>query len=265
LEHGGNRNFAMNIERKTDTAGLFEEEIVIARPGGSLPIFVVRPDDNKSHSGLILIHEIFGVNEHIKDVARRFAREGYVVYAPDLFAYANNLPSERNDIAAMRDVWAGIADEQLIGDLQAVLSSMRKSKSIERHAIGALGFCMGGAIAYLFACRTPLLSWVVDFYGRIYYQDITEFKPRHPISFTGGLHCPFLGLYAGVDDLILEEQIKHLQKKLVDLGKKYQIKVYPGAKHAFFNDQREFYHHEAAHDAWQLTLAFMNAHSQIKS
>lgn len=252
----------MAIERKPSSTAICEEEIVIARPGGSLPIFSARPDDNTPHPAIILIHEIFGLNEHIKDVARRLARQSYAVYAPELFAYSPLLPRDRDDLGAMRAVWSAIPDEQLITDLQAVFSLARASKRVEPKAIGALGFCMGGAIAYIFACRTPLLAWLVDFYGRIYYQDITEYKPRHPLSYTGGLHCPFLGLFAGLDELITDEHIQHLQKKFAELGKKSQVKVYASAKHAFFNDQREFYHHEAANDAWQLTLAFMEAQAR---
>ncbi len=252
----------MTIEQKTSSTAICEEEIVIARRGGSLPIFCVSPDDNTAHPAIILIHEVFGLNEHIKDVARRLARESYVVYAPDLFAYSPALPCHRNDFGLMMAVWSGIHDEQLISDLQAVFSLAYASKRVEAKAIGVLGFCIGGDIAYIFACRTPLLAWVVDYYGRIYYQVITEYKPRHPLSYTGGLNCSLLGLFAGIEDLIAEPHIQHLKNKLASLGKQFQIKVYPSARHAFFNDQREYYHYEAANDAWQLTLAFMAAHAQ---
>lgn len=238
---------------------IYEKEISISRPFGNLPVFCAGPDDKKAHPGLIIIHEIFGVNEHIKDLCRRFARQSFVVYAPDLFACSPILPKDRNDLEGMRTVWAAIPDDQLIGDLQAVFSELRANKGVKPDSIGAIGYCMGGAIAFMFACRTPLLSWVVDYYGRIYYSQITQYKARHPISYTGGLNCPLLGLFAGVDELIPDSHIQDLQKKLNELGKKYQIKVYPSAKHAFFNDQREFYHHDAANDAWQLTLAFMEA------
>lgn len=241
---------------------LSESELSLSRPGGNLPVFCVRPDDNKKHPAVILVHEIFGLNEHIKDISRRFASQSYAVFAPDLFAYSPILPKDRNDLGGMRAVWAGIPDEQLISDLQSLFGEARRSVFVEANAVGSIGYCMGGAIAYMFACRTPQLAWVVDYYGRIYYQEITEYKARHPISYTGGLNCPLLGLYAGIDELITKEHIQHFEKKLQDLGKTFQLKVYPGAKHAFFNDQREFYHYEAANDAWQLTLAFMEANSK---
>lgn len=253
------------MTNEKSTSSIWEEEFVIPRPSGSLPVFCTGPEENAPHPAIILVHEIFGLNEHIRDVARRLARESFVVYAPDLFAYAPNLPSDHNDLSSMRDVWASIPDEQLIGDLQAVFSRARASEKVEPRAIGTLGFCMGGAIAYIFACRTPLLAWVVDFYGRIYYKDITERKLRHPIAYTGGLHCPFLGLFAGLDELITEEHIEHLKKKFKELGKSFQIKVYGNAKHAFFNDQREHYHYDAANDAWMLALAFMAAQADQRT
>ncbi len=252
----------MADNKKTSALPICEEELTISRHGGSLPIFSASPDDKMLRPGLILVHEIFGVNEHIKDLARRFAKEGYVVFAPDLFAYSPNLPVDRNDLGAMRHCWSSISDEQILDDLNAVFSFARKAAKVDASAIGAIGYCMGGAIAFMHACRNPLLSFVVDYYGRIYYNDITETKARHPISYTGGLNCPFLGLFAGLDDLITEEHVQHLRQKMQDLGKSAQIKVFSGAKHAFFNDQREFYHHEAANEAWQLTIAFMDAHSR---
>lgn len=241
---------------------LSETFISLARPGGTLPVFMVGPDDDKQYPAIILVHEIFGLNEHIKDVARRFAKTNLVVYAPDLFAYSQGLPEDRNDLTGMRNVWGSITDEQLISDLQAVFSLARSSERVQTNAIGTLGYCMGGAIAYMFACRTPLIAWVIDYYGRIYYQNITEQKPRHPIDYTGGLNCPFLGLFAGIDELITDEHIKHFEKKMSDLGKSFQIKSYPSAKHAFFNDTREFYHSEAANDAWHLTLSFIRENTR---
>lgn len=249
----------MSDKPKTSSVAICEEEISLSRQGGSLPVFIVRPDDNAAHPAVILIHEIFGVNEHIKDVARRFARAGHLVLAPDLFAYNELMPHGPRELAAMRAVWSSIPDEQLISDLQAVFSTARGMKQVQPECIGAIGYCMGGAIAFMFACRTPQLAWIASYYGRIYYQDITETKPRHPLAYTGGLNCPLLGLFAGVDDLITAEHIEHFQKKLADLGKSFQIKVYPTAKHAFFNDQREFYHYEAANDAWQITLSFIQS------
>lgn len=239
---------------------LIENDSSIEREYGNMPLYAVRPVSDKPLPALILVHEIFGLNNHIRDVAQRFAKQGIAVYAPDLFAGHSAAPENRDDLNAMRNLWASIPDDQLIGDLQAVFALARSSEFVKSNAIGTLGFCMGGAIAYLFACRTPLLAWCIDYYGRIYYPGITEYKPRHPIDYSGGLNCPFLALYAGVDDLIPPEQIKLLEEKLNDLGKTFKIKIYPNAKHAFFNDQREFYHYEAANDAWLMSIDFIAQH-----
>lgn len=238
------------------SANLIEEETSIERDYGRMPLYIVRPQDGVS-SAIILVHEIFGLNNHIKDVARRFAREGLAVLAPDLFAGHANVPENRDDLEGMRNLWQGIHDDLLISDLQAVFTLGRTLPYVKSNSIGTLGYCMGGAIAYMFACRTPLVSWCIDYYGRIYYYNITEYKPRHPIDYSGGLNCPLLALFAGIDDLILPEQIQYLQDKLNDLGKTFKIKIYPDARHAFFNDQREFYHYDAAADAWLMTLDFI--------
>ncbi|MBY0551028.1 MAG: dienelactone hydrolase family protein [Candidatus Obscuribacterales bacterium] len=247
-----------------DTVKLIEHDSTIERSYGNLPLFTVRPEVEGPLPALILVHEIFGLNNHIRDVARRFARQGIVVFAPDLFAGHSSAPDNRDDLNAMRNLWSTISDDQLISDLQAVFANARGAEFVRSNAIGTLGYCMGGAISFLFATRTPLLAWCIDYYGRIYYPGITEFKPRHPIDYTGGLNCPFLALFAGVDDLIPPEQIKLFEDKLEDLGKSYTLKVYPNAKHAFFNDQREFYHYEAAADAWLITLDFIALHSGSK-
>ena len=244
---------------------LIEEETSIERDYGRLPLYVVRPEGTAVLPALILVHEIFGLNNHIKDVARRSARSGLIVFAPVLFAGHACAPENRDDTSAMRQHWQNLADDLLIGDLQSVFALARRNPFVRSNAIGTAGYCMGGAIAYLFACRTPLLAFCVDYYGRIYYPEITQTKPRHPIDYAGGLNCPLLALFAGVDPLIPAEQIKLLEAKLNDLGKSFKFKIYENARHAFFNDQREFYDYEAAGDAWIMTLEFIAQHSSLAS
>lgn len=238
-----------------ENARFIEERVHLNGVNFSLPVYVVGPDDEGSHPAVILVHEIFGLNSHIESVAKRLAYRGYQVYAPDLFAGAE---VDRQDLVAMRDYWQGLADDDLISDLQTVFSYARSSAYVAPAAVGAMGYCMGGAIAYMFACRTPLLAWVANYYGRIFYPQLTDKKPRHPVDYTGGLNCPLLGFFAGIDDLISKEQIQHLENKLSELGKSFNIKVYEQARHAFFNDERAFYNSESAHDAWQLTMAFVD-------
>ncbi len=229
----------------------------IASGTRAIPLFTVGPDDAHAYPGLIVVHEIFGLNEHIKDVARRFAGQGLRVFAPDLFAQAKGLPADRDDLDAMRQVWSAIPDGQLIDDLKALLSLAQASADVRRDQVGAIGYCMGGAIAFMFACNAPQLAWVADYYGRIFYPETTGTKPKHPIDYAEGLNCPVLGIFSGIDDLIPIPHIDELTTRLTSLGKTVEVKIYDNAPHAFFNDTRPKYHAEAARDAWTLTLDFI--------
>lgn len=235
-----------------DKPALDEQTISLTGAAGEIPTFVARPADNQRYPGLIIVHEIFGVNDHIRSVARRFAAEGLTVYAPDLFAHAN--PSDTEDIATMRDVWAKIPDSQLISDMQSVMNEAKKSEFVKADSIGTMGFCMGGAIAFMFACETPEIAWVADFYGRIYYPSLTAEKPKHPLDYTPGLKAPLLALFAGIDDLITHEHVMMFKKKLLDCKKEAEVVIFEDAHHAFFNDEREFFHQEAAEEALGMTL-----------
>lgn len=237
-----------------DKPALDEQTISLSGHAGEIPTFIARPADGKRYPGLIVIHEIFGLNDHIRSVARRFAGEGMTVYAPCLFAHAH--PTDQEDLAAMRDIWAKIPDSDLIADVQKVHDDMKSSEFVQPENIGTIGFCMGGAIAYMFACQTPDIKWVANFYGRIYYPQLTDTKPKHPLDYTPDLKAPVLGIFAGIDDLITHEHIMMLRKKLLDHGKDAEVHIFDDAHHAFFNDEREFYHPDAAAQSWDMTLAF---------
>lgn len=246
-----------------DKPGLDEKTISLNGQAGELPTFIARPDDGKKYPGVLVIHEIFGLNDHIRDVARRFAREGMVAYAPCLFAHAK--PSDQEDLAVMREIWSKIPDSQLIADLQTVMADMKQSEFVQSNSIGAIGFCMGGAIAYMFACQTPDTAWVADFYGRIFYPQLTDTKPKHPVDYTETLPCPVLGIFAGIDDLITHEHIMLFRKKLLDHKKDAEVHIFDDAHHAFFNDEREFYNAEASEAAWKHTLSLIDRVTKSKA
>lgn len=241
---------------------LEEQLIEIDRDGRKMPLFIAGPQAAGHYPAVIIVHEIFGLNDHIKDVARRFAREGMLAYAPDLFEGYPGLPDDRNDLNGMRAVWSKIPDANLITDLQSVLDMAQLNDCVGSNRVGTIGYCMGGAIAYMFACSSQSIAWVADYYGRIFYPQLSETKPKHPIDYTNTLQCPVLGLFSGVDELIPEDHIEQLRTRLEKTGRPYEIKVYADAKHAFFNDQREFYHAEAAQDAWKRTLEFITRSTQ---
>lgn len=234
------------------------ETTLLARNGHRLPVYSAIPESAEKVPAVIIVHEIFGLNDHIRDIARRFAAHNIAAFAPDLFADTAGPTTDRNDLNAMRTVWSQIPDAQLIADLQTVYQQAVASDKVLPDKVGTMGFCMGGAIAFMFASSTPEIPWVADYYGRIEYPQLTENKPKHPIDYATEGTSAVLGLFAGHDDLITGAQIKSLEERLRSANRDVEIKVYDDAKHAFFNDQREFYNQTAATDAWKRTLEFIS-------
>ena len=217
---------------------------------------------------LIVVHEIFGVNEHIKDVARRFARQGMKVFAPDLFSSSALWPTkepERENLDVMRKVWASIPDAELMADLDRLYAKIQTLPGCSSN-VGVIGYCMGGAIAFMFACHESRLSYVIDYYGRIRYGITFDTKPKDPVDYIVPLKAPVLALFSGKDELIPADHIAFFSQRMEELGKSFQLKVYENSNHAFFNDRRPNYDAEASEDAWQRTLAFIKVHTKgVKS
>lgn len=238
--------------------GIDEKSIMLDRHGRKMPLYISAPSGGGGpYPGVIVIHEIFGLNDHIKDIARRFTAEGFVAFAPDLFDDHDGVPEDKNDLAAMRACWSKIPDATFVEDLQAVLDMAQTDDRVRSDAVGAIGYCMGGAIAYMFAASTQSVAWVADYYGRIKYPELTVTKTKHPIDYTETLQCPVIGLFSGVDELIPPEHVQELESRVQAKGVRSEFKIYDDAKHAFFNDTREFYNEKAAKDAWKRTLEFV--------
>ena len=235
------------------------------RNGRDMPVYVVSPEGVGQFPAVLIVHEIFGLNEHIKDVARRFASQSMVAYAPDLFAGYANSPANRDDVDSMRTLWQTIPDSQLISDLQEVLHLAELNPSVLSDRIGTIGFCMGGAIAFMFACSTPEIRWVADFYGRIKYPQLSDNKAKHPIDYVDSLKSAVLGIFAGEDELIPSEHIQEFQTRLAKSGQLVSVNVYENARHAFFNDTREWYDAGAAADAWETMLKFISAANKVSA
>lgn len=224
--------------------------------------YLARPAEPGPFPALVVVHEIHGLTEHIRDVARRFAAEGYVGLAPDLFSREGPPPRQALADAPARNAFiASLPDRRLVGDAQAAAAFLRTLPEVRRDRVGAVGFCMGGTVTLLSACHTPDLAAAVIFYGgRLIYKEITEKKPASPVDLVGHIQCPILCLYGGADASIPLPDIERLRDTLEKHRKTFEFKIYPGAPHAFFNDTREFYRPEEAHDAWQRTLRFLERH-----
>ena len=203
--------------------------------------FLARPKEDRRYPGVIVIQEIWGLVDHIKDVAMRLAREGYVALAVDLFE--GKTVSKLEDGRKFREQFT---EDKILQDLNRAFDYLKSQPFVNPKRIGSIGFCMGGGLSLLFACRNKELAAAVVFYGR---------NPS-PIDQVKNIQCPILGNYAGADMAITEADINLLKETLTKYGKTFDIKTYPGAPHAFFNDTRESYRPEAAKDAWKRTLQF---------
>jgi len=218
----------------------------ISFPSGAAQLagYLARPEGSGPFPGVIVIHEAFGLNEHIKDICRRFANEGYAALGVDLF-YG------RNRAVCMFRFFGGMLfnslEHQGIHDLKAALTYLAGQPFVDGARLGAVGYCMGGAFAIGWACSEDRLKAIAPYYGR---------SPR-PLEAVARL-CPVVGSYPENDFTAPEG--RKLDELLDGYHIAHDIKIYPDARHSFFNDQRPAYHAGAALDSWQRVLAFFKEH-----
>jgi carboxymethylenebutenolidase len=218
------------------------EMVQFPNNGGSTDGYLSIPESGNG-PGLIVIQEWWGLVDHIKDVCDRFAGEGFVALAPDLYhGKTTKSPDEAGKLMMAMRIDEAEKDLRAAADYLAIQDSTTSEK------IGVVGFCMGGALALYTATKNPKIGACVVFYG-----GHPNVKPDLP-----NLHAPMLGLYADRDDFVTPDLVRELERKLKELGKDVQVKIYPDADHAFFNDARpEVYNAAAAADAWQRTIEFL--------
>src|SRR5438876_63626 len=202
--------------------------------------YMARPEGDGPFPGIILIHEIFGLNENMKDIARRFAAQGYVALAVDLFA-------GRPRAICMFRVMAGLLLTPLhnrgIHDLKAALTFLSEQPGVDASRLGAVGYCFGGSFAIAWACTDERLKVIAPYYGM---------NPR-PLKAVARL-CPVVGSYPDKD--VTTSAGQKLDVELDRYHVAHDIKIYPGAKHSFFNDTIRNYDEAAAQDSWGRVLAF---------
>ncbi len=247
----------------TPTDGLLVDGVVL--PGG-LPAYVARPADRRAHAAIIVVNEVFGVHEYIRDTCRRLARAGYVAIAPEFF-YRNDpgrsLATSTDFPAIMRIVGAA-RNEQVMGDVRTTLDWLAAQAFVDNRRLGITGFCWGGAVTWMAAARFPQLQAGVAWYGRLVGprpgQATTENRPW-PIDVVNELRAPVLGLYGGLDKGIPAADVSAMQAALRAAGTAgSSIIVYPDADHGFHADYRASYNARAATDGWTRMLAHFRSH-----
>jgi carboxymethylenebutenolidase len=219
--------------------------------GTAITAYVTRPKKDGKYPGIVVIHENLGLNDHIRDVARRLTKEGYVALAPDLLSRQGgtaSFPSSDTAIEGIRK----LDEETITKDLTGAINYLKGQSFVRGDKLGVVGFCWGGGNVLLIATRNPDLDAAVVYYGR---------SPKN-LDDVKNISAAVLGHY-GEKDAGITSQVPKLEESMKKHGKSFEYKVYPGAPHAFNNDTNpQRYHAEAAKEAWGRTLAFFKKHLQ---
>jgi carboxymethylenebutenolidase len=243
----------------TDTAGLEAGEVKVRVPDGEIPAYRAAPAAAGSYPTVLVIQEIFGVHEHIKDVTRRFAKAGYYAIAPELYARQGDVSKMTDFRQIFTEVVSKVPDRQVMGDLDASVAFARASGKANVDRLGVTGFCWGGRQVWLYAAHNPNLKAAVAWYGPL-TGNKGDMTPAHPLDIAKDLKAPVLGLYGGADQGIPVAQVEQMREAAKAAGKPVEIVVYPNAPHGFHADFRPSYTAEAARDGWNRLQAWFRQH-----
>jgi carboxymethylenebutenolidase len=233
----------------TSTDGLLAGEVNIPTADGAMPAYRAQPSKGAAFPVVLVVSEIFGAHEHIKDICRRLAKLGYMAIAPELFARQGNPRELKSVKEILEQIVSKTPDAQVMSDLDASVA-WAKTQSGDVARLAITGFCWGGRITWLYAAHNPALKAAVAWYGRL-EGVANERTPKHPIDVVADLKAPVLGLYGGVDEGIPLESVDKMEAALQSSGKTAKIEMYDNAPHAFHADYRPSYRKEEAVDAWQ--------------
>jgi len=236
----------------TDQTGLTAGEIRIQTTDGHIPAYRARPKQGTALAVVLVVQEIFGVHEHIKDICRRFAKLGYLAIAPELYARQGDVSTLSDSQEIVAKVVSHVPDMQVLDDLDAAVAWAKESGEGNVEKLGITGFCWGGRIVWLYAAHNPKLKAGVAWYGRLTGKPST-LQPTHPIDVASSLKAPVLGLYGAEDRGIPLDTVEQMRQALA-AGSPSQIVVYPNTPHGFHADYRPSYRKEQAEDGWKKLL-----------
>ena len=242
---------------KTDTAGLKAGEVTITVNGQKLPVYRAQPEGKTNLPVVLVVSEIFGVHEHIADVARRFAKQGYLALAPELFVRQGDARAYSSVAELQKEIIAKVPDQQVMGDLDACVAwAKQNGGNIDK--LGITGFCWGGRITWLYSAHNPKAKASVAWYGRL-VGDKTPNTPMHPVDVASSLKTPILGLYGGKDAGIPLDTVEKMKAGLTEGESKSEFVVFPNSGHAFHADYRPSYVEADAKEGWSRCLAWFKA------
>ncbi|HBR49382.1 MAG TPA: carboxymethylenebutenolidase [Nitrospira sp.] len=231
-------------------AALIRETTVQYQSGNvGMKAFVAAPQTNDKRPAILIVQEWWGLTDHIRDIARRYAAEGYVAIAPDLYSRLGHaLTTDAGEAGKLMNT---LKQEDGLADLNATVAYLKSVPEVDATRIGVTGFCMGGSYALMLPCVNSEIKATVPFYGQVP-------NPDTPIQKLG---CPVLYVYGEDDGWITKADVQRLAAALKKYNKAGEIKTYPGAPHAFFRDtDPSVFRPDAAKDAWSRTKAFFKQH-----
>lgn len=238
---------------KTDAGGLTSGNVKVPVPDGESPAYRAMPAKGGPFPVVLVVSEVFGVQEHIQDICRRLAKEGFLAIAPDFF-YRHGDVSKLEDFQEIFKIVSQTPDAQVLSDMDAAVEWAARNQG-NADKLGVTGFCWGGRITWLYAAHNAKVKAGVAWYGRL-VGDPAPLQPKNPIDLVPSLKAPVLGLYGGKDQGIPLDTVERMREALKKAGDPSDIIVYPEAGHGFFADVRPSYRKEDAQDGWKRLLAW---------
>ena len=221
--------------------------------------YLARPQDATGEAGLIVIPDVRGLYSHFRDVADRYAAEGFTTLAID--PYSREGTPDLPDMDAVFAWLRALPDGRILEDVEAARHFLETDENGNWRRVGVTGYCMGGQYALMAACTNPRLAACVSWYGMLRYEQTSPHKPRSPLDLAPSLACPYLGLFGEDDQLIPRTDVAELRSILDDADKEFAVHSYPGAGHACATDSRpETFRRDAAADAWAKAIPFLRRH-----
>lgn len=243
---------------KTDAAGLTVGEVTVMVNGQAVPVYRAQPEGKTNLPVILVISEIFGVHEYIADVARRFAKLGYLALAPNLFVRQGDPGAYKSIAELQKEVISKVPDAQAMADLDAVVA-WAKVNGGNTAKLGITGFCWGGRITWMYAAHNPKIKAGVAWYGRLVGAS-TPLTPTNPVDIATKLKAPILGLYGAQDGGIPVATVVEMKDVLAKGSSKSEFVVFKNSGHAFHADYRPSYVEADAKDGWKQCVAWFKSH-----
>lgn len=247
---------------KTPSDGLTAGEITIDVDDFKMPAYRAMPAGKGELPVVLVVSEVFGVHEYIADVARRFAQQGYLAIAPELFVRQGDAGSYGEMAKLVSEVVSQVPDAQVMADLDACVAWARANGG-NTDKLAITGFCWGGRITWLYAAHNPVVKAGVAWYGKL-IGHTNALQTSHPVDAAANLKAPVLGLYGEKDTGIAQDTVEKMKAALAAgsaAAKRSEFVIYPDAPHAFHADYRPSYRKDAADDGWKRCLAWLESNN----